>query len=217
MHGAPEWERVTDLITIDADQLAVLREPKPDIVEFIKAFPRLKECFEALEEGGGGYHVSGSPYVSTVTHDITFKLRCNSHHAYDCPASIRLVVRSGTLTVHLEKATAWKHSHTGELRSVSGLPPSVKIIVDQIVSSNPGITLKNVKNQLWEVHRLPKEDFEVKLSSYFYRGCKARRGSMDASSGISSYGTACTFADDNNLFDKLAKHVPIVNHGYLDV
>ena len=35
--------------------------------------------------------------------------------------------------------------------------------------------------------------------------------------GISSFGTVQTFADSNNLFDKLPAHVCVMNQGYLDV
>lgn len=217
VNGPPDWHMITSLKVLDADQVDMITGSKPDVIELIKSDSTLKKAFEEHEHGGGGFYLAGSPAVSTVTRDITFKLKCKSHHAFGCPASIRLVFRATTKTVHLEAAMGWEHKHTGELRAATGLPPSVKVIVDQIVSSNPGIKLKDVKNQLWEVHSLPKVDFDSKVDSYFYRSCQARRAYIDVSSGISSFGTAQSFVDTQGFFDKLATHTPTVNHGFLDV
>ena len=120
--------------------------------EVTKSYPALEEAMVAEEHGGGGWHLAGSPHVSQVTGDVTFKHRCNSFHAYGCPASVRLVFRKALGTVHVEASTGWAHTHTGVCKAITGLPPSIKFIVDHIIASHPGIKAKAVKNMLWETH-----------------------------------------------------------------
>ena len=101
-----------------------------------------------------------------ITGDITFKLRCNSFHAYKCPASVRLIFRKATGTIHLEVATGWSHAHEGELQTTKGLPPHIKEIIDSIVFSNPGIKCRALKNdQLWENHSVDKTLFDAQIDA----------------------------------------------------
>ena len=187
------------------------------IIEVANQMPLLKEAIDANICGGGGFHNSGTGKISAITGDIVWKLRCNSFHAYKCPASLRIVFRKAMGTLHVEVAKGWEHKHTGTLLTTVGLPPSVKHIIDGIVQTNPGIKLRAVKHLLWENHNVSKEDFDSKIASYFYRGCGARRQNTDVTTGVSSYGTVQTFVDSNQLFDLIPKHTVSLNHGYLDV
>jgi hypothetical protein len=179
----------------------------------------IKQAMIGHDGGGGGYSlvcgVRGD--VSSITGDVKWKLGCKSRHAFKCPAAITIVLRKATRTIHIEVAEGWKHVHSGAVQTQKGLPPSIKVIVDSIIASNPGIKAKALKNQLFESHSISKDEFETRIRSYYYKGCQERRKSMDISTGISSYGTVHSFVEGNLLRDLIGKHTPGINTGYLDV
>lgn len=179
----------------------------------------IKQAMIGHDGGGGGFSlvcgVRGD--VSSITGDVKWKLGCKSRHAFKCPAAITIVLRKATRTIHIEVAEGWKHVHSGAVQTQKGLPPSIKVIVDSIIASNPGIKAKALKNQLFESHSISKDEFETRIRSYYYKGCQERRKSMDISTGISSYGTVHSFVEGNLLRDLIGKHTPGINTGYLDV
>jgi len=221
LNGDPQWEKICSPIAVPQANVDSMRSLsfKDPIAWAIGISPEVKDTLTKYEEGGGGWSltcpVAGT--VSKITGDIVWRLGCKCRNAFKCPAAAMLVFRKAAVTLHVEAAKGWLHKHTGSVLTQKGLPPNVKVVVEDIVSKNPGIKLKALKNQLWEVHHVSKADFDDKVSAYFYRGCTSRRSSMDVSSGISSYGTVHAFADGNLLFDCIAKHTPGVNTSYLDV
>ena len=221
MNGVAGWKTITEHFDVPKPALdKMLGLEKPDVIEVAKMVsPDLVSALKAIEQGGGGWSLCGSAYgkTSKVTGDITYELRCRSYNSYCCPAKSKLIFRKATNTMHLTHAQEWKHTHSGVLSTSQGLPPAIKMIVDQIIDNTPGIKLKALKNQLWEVHKVSKDEFESKVHNYFYQGCKDRRKSLDTTTGISSFGTAKTFAESHMLLDDLLpEHVVSTNAGYLD-
>ena len=220
-NGPPMWEAVCAPGVVTQDKLDAMASPdfKDVITWACDAYPALKHALSGYEEGGGGFSLMcpARGVASSVTGDVTWKLGCKSRHSLKCTASAMIILRFATKTLHLEVAKGWAHAHTGPIMTQTGLPPAIKVIIDSTVDMNPNIKLKGLKNILWEVHKLNKDDFDARITSYFYRGCKQRRASMDVTTGVSSYGTVNTFAESNLLFDLIEKHSPGVNTSYLDV
>ena len=163
--------------------------------------------------GGGGFSLAMDKMgkTSKITGDISWKLRCRSHHAFGCPAAIKVVWRKVGCTLVVQHAAGWEHKHTGSPRCVVGLPPSVKVRIDAVIAANPGIKCKALKNHLWEVEGLSKELYEKKVEAYYYKGSQERRKSLETITGISSYGMVATYTESGRLFDKVATHTPGMN------
>ena len=217
--GQPDWNKVSVAVNLSNEHVDMISAPLTDIkiLDMITIYPMLKESLTGLEHGGGGFALAGSPAVSRLSGDITFKLRCKSHNAFKCPAAARIVYRKASSTFHIESASGWKHVHSGDLHTNTGLPPNIKHIVDSIVVANPAIKCRALKNLLWEAHGVPKAQFDSQIDAYYYRGSAARRQSLDVTTGISSFGTVQAFAEGNGLFEKLPLHVVAMNSGYLDM
>lgn len=219
-YGDAKWKMVTDQAVVDNAALdKIFGLNPPDVIEVAKMVaPAIVSKLKSLEQGGGGWAMANAARgkTSSVTGDIVWTLRCRSFHSYECPAKVKVVYRSATRTMHLEHAEGWLHVHSGALQTQQGLPPSVKMLVDGIIEKHPGIKLKALKNLLWEVHQISKDEFETRVHSYFYKGCKERRVSAHTGTGMSSFGAAKSFAESHWLLDLLPEHVVSTNCGYLD-
>lgn len=169
----------------------------------------MMERMDALGDGGGGWSLNCKKegVFSSVTNDTTWTFRCRSHHAFKCPGQLKLVLRTATSEFHLQNATGWLHKHEGELMSTTGLPPTIKLIVDGIVHLEPTIKFRALCNRLYEVHNVDKA-LEARIENYFYRSCAERKLAHAQDVGRSSFGAMQTWVDGNDLFDRLAAHKP---------
>ena len=134
--------------------------------------------------------------TSKITYDITWKLKCKSNHCYGCPAKLNVVFINHSKTLVVEHAKGWLHKHGGESNAKQGLPPDVKLLIDDLVKKNPTMKFGGVCNVLFEQHNVSTEMRE-RISNYYYKGSGARNASHSALLGVSSYGCVASWVAVN--------------------
>ena len=165
-NGDPDWRIVSELVELTPELIELFGAAEEiKILEIIDALPKIKSAVEAHTHGGGGFAPGGSIGCSKLTGDLTFKLRCKSYNAFKCPASVRIIYRKATGTLHVEVAKGWAHVHSGEIHTTTGLPPSVKSLIDSVLVANPGMKCKSLKNVLWETYGVSKEQFDSQIDT----------------------------------------------------
>jgi len=223
MHGAAEWRDVNTLALQQhhiemATGLHGVGGGEPFNVIAWAHQVGLKSDMDSLEGGGGGWTLAcgKAGEVSSVTHNITWTLRCKSHSAFSCPAKLKIVLHRATGRVQLMVASGWAHSHVGAVQTSQGVPPSVKAIVDELLATHDRLSFKSLCNILYEQKGVSKA-LESRLRTYYYRGAGDRRSDAIRRLGVSSYGGVQTWASAHRLEARLAAHVPTDSHSYLDV
>jgi hypothetical protein len=223
INGDPDWKPQTAPVVLEEDLVNILKEGvdrdgvKKGVLD-VAYEAGLGIKLDELADDGGGWTLACSKAgaISSMTYDITWTLKCRSANCLGCPAKTRLVFRSATRQLVLESATGWLHTHEGESMSKQGIPPNVKALVDKITQEQPTLKFAGVCNLLFEQHSIPTA-LKERIKNYFYKGAEKRRAEHLEHLGVSSYGSVASWAEANMLFDRLQRHVPSVNHEYLDV
>lgn len=223
LNGDPQWSRVGDGVRLQEDVVQGLKghgellngtNPIVKVAHDVGLGPTL----QSLDGGGGGWVMAGPKpgQTSKITYDITWKLKCKSNHHYGCPAKLNVVFINHSKSLVVEHAKGWLHSHSGESNAKKGLPPDVKLLIDDLVKKNPTMKFGGVCNVLFEQHRVPTEMRE-RISNYYYKGAGARNASHSALLGVSSYGCVSSWVAVNGLERRLIEHRVDTNQSYLDV
>lgn len=178
------------------------------------------KIIDSLAEDGGGWSLACAKAgeVSSITHDITWVYRCKSHSAFGCPARLKLLYRRSTTTLTLFAATGWKHDHTGPVQTSTGLPPTVKTVIEDFMHRHPVEKFQSLWNHLVDNNVVTADDgMKARVSNYFYKGANSRKADHVAKLGVSSYGCVSAWVDDNRLIDAIMNHRPTPNKTYLNV
>jgi hypothetical protein len=202
------------------EALEGLTSPSLDIKDWLNKFaPSAVLKMKEEEEGGGGFSNRGKKegILSATTGDRKWVFKCRCSHAFGCPAAVSVTVRRLTNTLVVEGAAGWLHKHDGDRSTSEGLPPSIKALIQKTIEEHPGIKCKALKCLLWETYNVDKALYDEKVDTYFYKGCRELRAGQDLTIGVSSFGTAVTFAENNELFARVAAHTEEMNKSHLDV
>lgn len=169
-------------------------------------------------QGGGGWSLccAAAGEMSTVTRDITWTYRCKAHSSYGCPAKLRIIYRQVTDTMCVLTSTGWNHVHSGLIQTSTGLPPPIKIIIDDTAKDNPTMKFAAIWNLLVEKHGIEPQ-MKTRVRNYFYTNAKGRSAEHTISLGVSSYGSVQAWVNDNQLLDLLQAHSQTPTRSYLDV
>ena len=119
---------------------------------------------------------------------ISWTLKCKSKTAYKCPKCIKLVYDMGSKCIKVLDSLGWVHCHTGILQLSRGLPPAIKIFIQEKLEIEPHIKPRALMNHVVDVGGYPLS-WRDQVNNYVVTW---KRHSSVSMFGISSYGAALT-------------------------
>lgn len=225
LNGDPMW-RMVEAPAVIGDALTMKLCGLANVVgEDLSPMKAAKDAgfgtfIDSLAMDGGGWSLAckASGEVSALTGDVTWVYRCKSACSLGCPAKMKIIVRKIATTCTVLHATGWAHDHTGPIATITGLPPPVKQVIETFMEKNATAKFTALWNHLVDGdHVTASEAMKGRVSTYFYKGSKARKADHVAKLGVSSYGCVAAWVEQHRLVDMIMNHTPTPNKTWLDV